>query len=316
MPVALICGVGGQDGALLSKLLVAKGYEVHGTSRDVDARSFRNLTQLGLVGIQLHSMIPQDYRSVVNTLSDVLPDEIYFLAGQTSVGRSFALPVETIDSIYLGTLNILEGMRFVVPDAKLFHAGSSECYGECKDIAFTENSAFRPRSPYAIAKASAVWLVDTYSDSYGLKACSGMLFNHESSLRPDRFVTQKVIRAAIEISQGKSHELVVGNTQIVRDWGAAEEYVNAMWMMLNAESLSNYIIARGHSYSLKEFIEKSFDHFGIAYDQYVREDPSLYRPNEILVSKGNPEKIELDLGWKAEKTLDDIIGQMIKQQLG
>lgn len=233
---ALICGVGGQDGAYLARLLLDKGYEVWGTSRDAQITEFRNLKLLGLDGrVALCSMAPNDFRSVLSILSRVAPDEIYFLAGQSSVGLSFEQPVETLESITVGTLNVLEAIRFLGGKIKLYHASSSECFGDVGRRPANENTPFQPRSPYAVAKASAHWIVRNYRESYGLFACSGILFNHESPLRPPRFVTRKIIDSALRIAKGERERLALGRLDIVRDWGWAPEYVEAMWAMLQRE---------------------------------------------------------------------------------
>jgi GDPmannose 4,6-dehydratase len=194
--VALICGVSGQDGSYLAALLLSKGYSVFGTSRDVQGSGFSNLHQLGIQErVQYISMVPEDFRSVLVALRKSKPDEIYYLAGQSSVGLSFEQPAETIQSITLGTLNMLEGCRMMDKQIKLYHAGSGECFGDTQGKPADEKTPFYPMSPYAVAKSSAYWLVNNYRDAYDLFACTGILFNHESPLRPERFVTQKIIHA-------------------------------------------------------------------------------------------------------------------------
>jgi GDPmannose 4,6-dehydratase len=220
MAKALICGVSGQDGAYLAQLLLGKGYEVHGTARDAQMATFYNLSLLGIKEhLTFHSMALNDFRSVLQIIAKVQPDEIYNLAGQSSVGLSFDQPVETLESISVGTLNLLEAMRFTGRPIKLYNAGSSECFGNtCGDPA-DEQTPFRPRSPYAVAKASAFWEVANYREAYNLFACTGILFNHESPLRPERFVTQKIIKAACRIAAGSKEKLHLGNITIARDWG-------------------------------------------------------------------------------------------------
>lgn len=216
---ALICGIGGQDGAYLSELLLAKGYDVLGTSRDSTSVNFRGLQTLGVANkVRIVSMAPNDFRSVLQTVAAVLPDEIYNLAGQTSVGLSFDQPVETIESIAIGTLNLLEAIRFVGRPIRLYNAGSSECFGDTGAEPANENTPFKPRSPYAVAKACAHNLVTNYREAYDMFACTGILFNHESPLRPERFVTQKVVRAACRIAEGSSEVLRLGSLDIHRDW--------------------------------------------------------------------------------------------------
>ena len=233
---ALICGITGQDGTYLAKLLVDKGYEVIGTSRDAMVASMEHLQRVGVQErVQVISMAINDFRSVLSVIQQYLPDEIYNLAGQTSVGLSFEQPVEAMESICLGTLNILEAIRFVKQPIRIYNAGSSECFGDTGAAAADENTPFSPRSPYAVAKSSAYWLVQNYRDAYGLFACSGILFNHESPIRPQRFVTQKIVRAAARIARNGSGTLELGSIDIHRDWGWAPEYVEAMWLMLQQD---------------------------------------------------------------------------------
>jgi len=221
MKRALICGVGGQDGSLLAKLLILKGYEVFGTSRDAQTATFSNLSKLGILdSVETHSMALNDFRSVLTVLDKIEPDEVYNLSGQSSVGLSFEQPVETMESISLGTLNMMEAVRFLSKEIRFYNAGSSECFGESTaDRPANENTSFHPRSPYAVAKSAAHWQVANYREAYGLFACTGILFNHESCLRPERFVTRKIIEAARRIANGSKEKLVLGNTKVIRDWG-------------------------------------------------------------------------------------------------
>jgi len=227
---ALISGISGQDGAYLARLLLEKGYEVHGSARDAQMATFYNLRMLGVKEqIRFHSMALNDFRSVLQVLSKAQPDEIYNLAGQSSVGLSFDQPVETLESISVGTLNLLEAIRFTGRPIKLYNAGSSECFGNTGGQPADEETPFRPRSPYAVAKATAFWEVANYREAYNLFVCTGILFNHESPLRPERFVTKKIIKAACRIAAGSKEKLHLGNIAIARDWGNAAEYVGAMW---------------------------------------------------------------------------------------
>ncbi len=220
MKTALICGISGQDGAYLADLLLKNGYSVCGTSRDAQMSSFQNLSRLGIrEQVKLESMSLTDFRSVLQVLTKVKPNEVYNLAAQSSVGLSFNQPVETLESIATGTLNLLEAIRFTGADIKLYNAGSSECFGNTGELAADENTPFRPRSPYAVAKSAAFWEVANYREAYGLFACSGILFNHESPLRPERFVTQKIITTACKIAQGSTEKLYLGEISVRRDWG-------------------------------------------------------------------------------------------------
>lgn len=313
---ALVCGVSGQDGAYLARLLVNKGYEVIGTSRDAMASSFSSLRQLGILDqIKTVSMAVTDFRSVLHTLKDHAPDEVYNLAGQTSVGLSFEQPVETMESIAGGTLNLLEAIRFMEHPIRFYNAGSSECFGDTGDIPANESTPFHPRSPYAVAKASAHWLVSNYREAYGLFACTGILFNHESPLRPTRFVTQKIVRSAAEIAQGSNLKLRLGNIAIQRDWGWAPDYVEAMWRMLNSDRPDDYVIATGRTVSLAYFTEKVFEHYGLNWKDHVEMDETLLRPTDILVGRADPTKARTRLGWHHTMDVDSAIYQMCNAAL-
>ena len=313
MKTALICGVSGQDGSYLAKLLLEKGYQVYGTSRDAQMSSFRNLLRLGIrERVKVESLVPTDFRSVLQVISKVEPDEIYNLAGQTSVGLSFTQPVETLESIATGTLNFLEVIRFIGAPMKFYNAGSSECFGDIGDSPADELTPFRPRSPYAVAKATAFWQVANYREAYDIFACSGILFNHESPLRPQRFVTQKIVSAACRIAQGSKEKLNLGNISVTRDWGWAGEYVEAMYLMLQQDKADDYVVATGQSYSLEELVAQAFNCVGLNWQDHVITDPSLLRPTDLAVSKGNPGKAKAQLGWKAKYKMPDVIKMMVE----
>jgi len=312
---ALICGVSGQDGAYLSQFLLDKGYEVYGTSRDAQISSFQNLVQLGIrEKVHLESMSLNDFRSVLQVLIKIEPDEIYNLAGQSSVGLSFQQPVETLESISVGTLNLLEAIRFSGKAMKFYNAGSSECFGDTGGVAATEDTPFRPRSPYAVAKSAAFWEVANYREAYGLYACSGILFNHESPLRPERFVTRKIIKAISQIAASKQEHLHLGNISIKRDWGWAPEYVVAMWKMLQQDEPGDFVIATGKSYSLEEFVKAAFNSFDMEWVDYVVTDSDLLRPSDLSISKANPQKAEKVLGWKAGYDMKDVVRMMVEHE--
>lgn len=308
---ALICGVSGQDGSYLAQLLLSKGYAVFGTSRDVQGSSFSNHQKLGIKDrIQYLSMIPEDFRSVLVALRKSNPDEIYYLAGQSSVGLSFEQPAETIQSITLGTLNILEGCRMMDKTIRLYHAGSGECFGDTNGVPANEGAPFHPMSPYAVAKTSAYWLVNNYRDAYGLFACTGILFNHESSLRPERFVTQKIVRAVKRISEGSKETLKLGRLDIARDWGWAPEYVEAMWLMLQQDKPQDYVIATGTTITLEDFVKTAFDQAGLNWQEHVIQDPSLFRPADLAVGSADCSKARQDLGWHAHTKGVDVVKKM------
>jgi len=313
---ALICGIGGQDGTYLAQLLLSKDYAVWGTSRDAHVSTFSNLSALGIKErVILVSMASNDFRSVLATLKRSDPDEVYFLSGQTSVGLSFEQPVETLESITLGTLNLLEAIRFLEKPIKLYHASSSECFGDVGTVASDERTPFHPRSPYAVAKASAHWLVANYREAYGLFACNGILFNHESPLRPARFVTRKIISAACRIANGSAEKLELGKLNIVRDWGWAPDYVEAMWRMLQQDNVDDFIIATGEANSLEEFVNYTFTSLGLDWRDHVVSNSALFRPTDLFWSQGNPAKAERVLGWRSSSKMREVIQKMISGEV-
>jgi len=312
---ALICGVSGQDGAYLAQQLLERGYEVFGASRDAQVSPFRNLQRLGIKEqVNFASMVITDFRSVITTISKIQPDEIYNLAGQSSVGLSFEQPVETMESIVIGTLNLLEGIRFIDKTIKLYNAGSSECFGDIGAQAADESTLFHPRSPYAVAKAAAYWELANYREAYDLHACTGILFNHESPLRPTRFVTQKIVAAACRIVNGDTEKLHLGNIDITRDWGWAPEYTEAMWLMLQQDKPDDFVIATGKSYKLESFISAVFSAVNLDWHDHVVTDEMFSRPTDLSISKANPEKAEKVLGWRAKIAMPDVARMMVEAQ--
>lgn len=312
---ALICGVSGQDGAYLARLLLNKGYKVFGTSRDAQMASFRNLVRLDIRNhVQVESVGLNDFRSVWQVLMKTQPDEVYNLAGQSSVGLSFSLPVETLESISLGTLNLLEAIRMTERPIRFYHAGSSECFGDVGAEAADEKTPFRPRSPYAVAKAAAFWEVANYREAYGLFACSGILFNHESPLRPERFVSKKIVSTACRIAAGQADTLHLGNMNIRRDWGWADEYVEAMWLMLQQKDPDDFVIATGETHSLEEFVEQVFSCVGLNWKDCVSLDDSLIRPTDLTVGKANPQRANSELGWIPKNTMRDVVRLMVEAE--
>ncbi len=317
MKRALICGISGQDGAYLAKFLISKGYQVWGTARDAQVASFQNLLKLGVRDtVKPLSMVQTDFRSVLNSLMRSDPEEIYFLSGQSSVGLSFDQPAETMESISLGTLNLLEAIRFIGKPIKVYHASSSECFGDVGADRATEETPFRPRSPYGVAKASAHWLAANYREAYGLFACNGILFNHESPLRPARFVTRKIISTACRIATGAKERLTLGRLDIVRDWGWAPEYVEVMWRMLQAEVPDDYVIATGQSNTLADFVSLAFENVGLDWREHVDSDASLYRPLDITRSAGDPAKAHRLLGWSAATGLSELVARLVAAEPG
>ena len=316
MKTALICGVSGQDGSYLAKFLLGKGYKVYGGSRDAQMTSFNNLVRLDIrESVQCVSISITDFRSVLQTLLKIKPDEVYNLAGQSSVGLSFDQPVETLESISGGTLNLLEAIRFSNLPIKLYNAGSSECFGDTGSMAANENTPFRPRSPYGVAKAAAFWQVANYREAYQLHASTGILFNHESPLRPERFVTQKIVATACRIANGSTEPLILGNIDIARDWGWAPDYVEAMWLMLQQTKADDYVIATGKTHKLSDFISVVFKTVGLDWRNHIRIDPSLFRPTDIAEGYANPAKAFHQLGWQASAFMEDVGAMMTEKWL-
>jgi GDPmannose 4,6-dehydratase len=308
---ALIFGVSGQDGAYLARLLLDKGYMVHGASRDSEMSTFSSLVALGIRDLVIiHSATLNDFRSTLQLIATVQPDEIYNLSGQSSVGLSFQQPVETLESIATATLNVLESIRFLKCPVRFYNAGSSECFGDTGGVAADERTPFRPRSPYGVAKSAAYWEVANYRDSYALFACSGILFNHESLLRPSRFVTRKVVMAAARIALGSTEMLTIGDLSIERDWGWAPEYVEAMWAMLQQPEPEDFVIATGRHTSLQNFVETSFASLGLDWRKHVVQDKSLFRPSEIRSGCGMPDKATRLLDWTARTTVEEVASRM------
>jgi len=311
---ALIFGVTGQDGSYLSRFLMDKGYDVYGTSRDVEKTSFQNHKQLN-IKVKSFSVTLNDFMSVLNIIKKVRPDEIYNLSGQSSVGLSFEQPLETYNSISVSNLNILESIRHVNTKIKFYNASSSEMFGDTKGRPVNERSPFNPKSPYAVAKAAAHWQVSSYREGYGLFACSGILFNHESIFRPPRFVTMKIIDFVCKISSRTTNKLTLGNIDIKRDWGYAPEYVEAMWKMMQSKTPEDYIVATGKTYSLKEFISAAFSYFNLEWQNYVVIEDSLMRPSDISESLADPSKAANKLKWKANLDMFDVVEKMIESKL-
>ncbi len=278
-----------------------------------------SLEKLDVLGIRdrvhMHSAVPTDFRSVWQVIHRVEPDEIYNLSGQSSVGLSFQQPVETLESIAIGTLNILETLRSAGRDIRFYNAGSSECFGDTSGQPADEGFAFRPRSPYAVAKAAAFWEVANFREAYGLFACSGILFNHESPLRPLRFVTRKIVHGAVCAASGQGGKLKLGNLSVSRDWGWAPEYVEAMWRMLQQETPEDFVVATGELHSLEEFVAEAFNHVALDWRDHVEIDENLFRPSELSGGFGNAAKAANILGWRARYRMRDVVEAMVDAEL-
>ncbi|WP_243359693.1 GDP-mannose 4,6-dehydratase [Fundidesulfovibrio terrae] len=314
MKSALIIGITGQDGAYLAKLLADKGYTVAGTSRDAPMANTAGLAALGVADrVAIHSASLTDFRGLWQVIEKVDPDEVYNLAGQSSVGLSFEQPLETFESVAVATINILELLRLLGKPIRLYNACSSECFGNSPEPA-SEDTPFKPRSPYAVAKAASYWSVANYREAYGLYACSGILTNHESPLRPARFVTRKIVSTACRIAAGSGERLSLGNTGVVRDWGWAGEYVDAMWRMLQQDAPEDFLIATGKSYSLQDFTAQVFAELGLDHTEHVDVNSGLYRPTDILVSRADPSKARERLGWQATMAMPEVARAMVKAE--
>lgn len=313
---ALICGIGGQDGAYLAAHLLSEGYTVVGTSRDAAANRFEGLVRLGIADrITLTSMSLVDFRSTMQVISRYEPDEIYNLAGQTSVVISFDQPVETFESIVVGTINLLESIRMLRRPIRLYNAGSAEIFGTIGERPADVDSVLSPRSPYGIAKATSFWQIAQYRDAYGIEGCTGILFNHESPLRPERFVTQKVVAAACRIAAGSKQTLELGDLSVQRDWGWAPEYVVAMHKMLQLGTLEDFVIATGVTSRLEDFVDAAFKAVGLDWKSHVTRDPKLIRPSENRCGRANTSRATERLGWTARYTMPDVARLMVEARL-
>ncbi len=318
MSVALVTGVTGQDGAYLSQFLLDKGYEVHGVVRRSSHRGVEDhrLRWLGISGrVHLHDADLIDLSSLLRTVAEVRPDEIYNLGAQSYVASSWRQPLLTANVTGVGVTNVLEAMRLGAPQARFYQASSSEMYGLIQEPRQSETTPFYPRSPYAVAKLYGHWITVNYRESFGLHASSGILFNHESPLRGIEFVTRKVTHGVSLIKLGKASELRLGNIDAKRDWGHAKDYVRAMWLMLQQEKPDDYVVATGVTTTVRDMCRIAFDHAGLDIDKYLVIDPSLYRPAEVDVLLGNSTKARKALGWTPEIDLETMIREMVDADL-
>lgn len=312
---ALITGITGQDGSFLSKYLLDKGYEVIGLTRGLSESSTKNLKYLGIdTQIQLDVCDLTDLSNVLHMLQKYQPSEVYNLAAQSSVGKSFEQPIGTISFNIVSVLNLLESIKIVDKNIKFYQASTSEMYGKVEDLPINEESRIHPLSPYAVSKASAHWITVNYRESYGIKAWCGILFNHESYLRTKNYFIKKVITNSIDISNNKKKTLKVGNIDIKRDFGYSPDYVVAMWLMLQQNQPDDYVICSGKSISLREIIEYVFNKFTIPMSK-LELDYNLYRPTDIQDIYGDNTKAVQRLGWKYDKNFFQILDLMIEEEL-
>lgn len=312
--IAVVTGGQGQDGSLMTKLLLNNGYLVIVTSRNHFIEPPRNHLNLGIYkhkNVIYKNLNLEDYSEVSNFLNNYLPDEIYHFSAQSSVGKSFDSPLDTVASNYDSLLNILEALRKLKKEVRLYSAGSSETFGNIPNGFANEQTIFNPCSPYGIAKHAGYELVKGYRKIYGLYVVTGITFNHESPFRTEDYVTQKIVSSAERIASGSLEQLKLGNIYIQRDWGWASEYVEAMWTMLQSESPKDYVIGTGKTSSLEDFLNLTFTHYGLNWRDHVVQCQDYMRPNDIVRSACDPSLIKHDLGWEAKVHLDGVINKLI-----
>lgn len=318
MKRVLITGVTGQDGAYLSQLLLAKGYDVYGLVRRSSAMDVID-EKLRWLGVADHIRMVDgnltDLSSLLRVLREVKPDEVYNLAAQSFVKSSWNQPLLTGNVTGLGAANVLEAVRLDAPEARFYQASSSEMFGLIQEPRQSETTPFYPRSPYAAAKLYAHWMTVNYRESFGLHASSGILFNHESPLRGIEFVTRKITDGVARIKLGLQNTLALGNLDAKRDWGHARDYVKAMWSMLQQDKPDDYVVATGRTASIREFCDIAFSHVGLRADDHIVTDPRYLRPAEVDVLLGDPTKARDRLGWRSETSLEDLAAEMVEADL-
>lgn len=317
MTTALICGVSGQTGAYLAHALLQKGYRVVGTSRDQSEANLWRLKRLTIDNdIEMISLSLHDTVAIRKTLSAHQPEEIYYLAGPSSVAASFREPIVSMDQISQPVVSFLEVLKDTESSAHFFNAASTDCFGNQPGVVLDENSALQPLSPYAVAKSAAFWSVKNYRDSFGVRASNGILTNHESPLRGPDFVTQKIISGLLDIAEGKKRTLALGSTSIARDWLWAGDVANAISSIASASQPGDYIVASGHSSTLHEFVSLASDKLGLNLEKIITHDQALFRPSDIESIVLNPHRAEEKLGWKARYGLDSIVDALLSGDVG
>lgn len=318
MKKALITGIAGQDGSYLAELLLGKGYEVHGIVRRIAiedaAHKLKNIGHL-LDRVKLHVASLDNVLSLIKTVRDVMPDECYHLASSSFVSYSFEDEISILNNNVNSTHYLLAALKEFVPGCRFYFAGTSEMFGNAEQDPQDEATPFNPRSIYGISKVAGYHLVKNYRQQYGMFACSGILYNHESPRRGYEFVTRKIVSSAVRIKLGLQQELALGNLDALRDWGYAPDYVRAMWLMLQAERPDDYVVATGETHSVREFVATAFSALGLDYEQYVKVDPKFFRPTEKIQLCGNPRRIEERLGWQRTQKLGEIIAEMVESEL-
>lgn len=318
MKKALITGITGQDGSYLAKLLLEKGYEVHGIVRRValehpEARMWR-IRHL-LDQIHLHSASIDSYASIFNIISELKPDECYHLAAQSFVSYSFEDEFSTINTNLNGTHYVLSAIKRQAPECKFYFAASSEMFGNVDETPQNEETRFRPRSPYGISKLAGFELTRNYREAYGLFALSGILFNHESPRRGAEFVTRKITSSVAKIKLGIDNEIRLGNLDARRDWGHAHDYVRAMWLMLQQDEPEDFVIATGKSRSVREFLGTAFGYVGLDYNEYLSIDDQLYRPSEVNILEGDASRANQKLQWFPEISFEELVQEMVDSDM-
>ncbi len=311
---ALITGITGQDGAYLAKLLLDKGYQVHGMMRRSSTETLERITDIR-EDIEIHQGDLLDQLSLVRLLEETQPTELYNLAAQSFVPTSWSQPILTGETTGLGVTRILEAIRQVNPAIRMYQASSSEMFGKVQETPQTETTPFYPRSPYGVAKVYGYWITINYRESYDLFASNGILFNHESPLRGLEFVTRKITDGVARIKLGVQDKLLLGNLEAKRDWGFAGDFVNAMWLMLQADKPDDYVVATGEQHSVREFCEIAFDTVGLKLEDYVGVDPRFYRPAEVETLLGDPTKARTELGWEPEISFEQLVTMMVEEDL-
>ncbi len=317
MKKALITGITGQDGSYLAELLLEKGYEVHGIIRRASTFNTSRIDHLyrdpHINGVRLHTHYGDiaDSTNLIKLLYRIQPDEIYHLAAQSHVRVSFDIPEYTGDVTGLGTVRILEAVRETGCKARFYQASSSEMFGKVQEVPQRETTPFYPRSPYAAAKVYAFWVTVNFRESYGIFACNGILFNHESPRRGETFVTRKITRAAVRIKAGLQKELYLGNLEAKRDWGYAKEYVEGMWLMLQQDQPEDYVLGTGETHSVREFLDEAFGCEGLDWRDHVKIDPNYYRPTEVDLLVADPSKARRALGWEPRTKFRELVRLMV-----
>lgn len=311
---ALIFGIGGQDGSYLSEFLLEKGYLVYGMERRIALEDQDDRHKRLKVPVVILDGDINNYGDVFNVINEVKPDEIYHLAAQSDVALSFKDPFQTFQTNVMGTCNVLEAMRILVPNAKMYFAGSSEMFGGAVETPQNENTKFNPRSPYGVSKCTGFYLSKVYRESYNLFICNGILFNHESPRRGKEFVTKKITETLKKIIEGKENKLRLGNIEAKRDWGYAKDYVEAMWLMLQQDKADDYVIATNEIHTIRQFVNEACKYVNIDEDEILELDPNMIRPNEINILQGDYSKAKEILKWEPKVKFKELVRLMMKNE--